>query len=96
MASDFAYREFFRVTAKNIASLLGALPRSVRNTVKRAASKDWREDAGAKADMKERRAELEGGLPMGYSLIYESKDGKLCLYQDRDGHLIAADTRKMV
>lgn len=95
MADSERWRAF-RVTAENLATLIGALPKSIINTVKRAAMKDWRKSRAIEIESAEKRAEIEGGLPMGYTLIYESKDGKLCLYQDRDGHLIAADARKFV
>ena len=81
-----------RITAENLAALLEALPRSIANTVRRMASTDWRERAKAKDEGE--AEEQAGALPMGFTLIYESKDGKLCLYQDRDGHLIAADSGK--
>lgn len=96
MASGNERWSAFRVTAGNIATLIGALPKSVYNTVKRAVMRDWRHDAAAESAAEERRAEIEGGLPMGYTLIYESKDGKLCLYQDKEGHLVAADATKLV
>ena len=31
-----------------------------------------------------------------FSLLYESRDGRLCLFQDADGHLVAVDASKLV
>ena len=96
MGFDTAGWQFIRVTAGNLATLFGALPKAVLNKVRQALAKDWRSGSSVEAEIEERRAELVNGMPMGYTLIYESKDGRLCLYQDREGHLVAADTSKFV
>ena len=33
--------------------------------------------------------------PSQFTLIYESRDGKLCLFQDKDGHLTAVRAEKL-
>lgn len=33
--------------------------------------------------------------PSQFTLVYESRDGKLCLFQDRDGHLTAVRAEKL-
>lgn len=33
-------------------------------------------------------------LPARFRRLYESRDGKLCLYEDEHGHLVAADASK--
>lgn len=40
----------------------------------------------------EERAELS---PATFTLVYESKDGKLCLFEDADGHLTAVRAAKL-
>ena len=33
--------------------------------------------------------------PARFSLIYESKDGRLCLFEDAEGHLTAVSAAKL-
>ncbi len=35
-------------------------------------------------------------IPGRFSLIYESEDGRLCLFEDAEGHLSAVDARRLV
>lgn len=38
----------------------------------------------------------QGELPLAqFSLVYVSKDGKLCLFEDADGHLTAVRADKL-
>ena len=35
-------------------------------------------------------------LPLArFTLVYESKDGKLCVFEDKDGHLTAVRAEKL-
>ncbi len=46
----------------------------------------------------ERAQTREGGAafpPAQFVLIYESRDGKLCLFEDSDGHLTAVRAEKL-
>lgn len=56
--------------------------------------------------IREARAKLEKRLldvsadavsagPSTFSLLYESRDGRLCLFQAEDGHLSAVDSSKL-
>ncbi len=35
-------------------------------------------------------------IPGRFSLLYESDDGRLCLFEDVEGHLSAVDARRLV
>ena len=35
-------------------------------------------------------------LPATFSLVYESSDGRLCLFEDASGHLNAVDASRLV
>ena len=64
---------------------------------KRAASEPG--IRAAKAALDERRAVAQGGpsphLLGAFELLYQSKDGRLCLFQARDGHLSSVDGLKL-
>ena len=42
----------------------------------------------------ERYTDKQRALLATFSLVYESKDGQFCLFEDKNGHLIAADARR--
>ena len=51
------------------------------------------------ADYEQRRAQLEKlqqHAPTGQVLVAQSRDGKVALFQDKDGHLTAVDASKLV
>lgn len=33
--------------------------------------------------------------PSQFSLVYESKDGRLCMFEDKDGHLTVVRAEKL-
>ncbi len=35
-------------------------------------------------------------VPATFALLYESKDGRLCTFEDKEGHLTSVDTSKLV
>lgn len=35
------------------------------------------------------------GAPADFSLLYESADGKLCVFETRDGHVSAVDAARL-
>lgn len=47
------------------------------------------------ARMREAAAESPADVPGAFSLLYESQDSRLCLFQTADGHLCAIDSAKL-
>ena len=43
----------------------------------------------------ENAGEPSGQTPASIKLIYESRDGKLCLFEDRDGHITAVRSARL-
>ena len=35
-------------------------------------------------------------VPATFALLYESKDGRLCTFEDKEGHLTSVDASKLV
>ena len=35
-------------------------------------------------------------VPATFALLYESKDGRLCTFEDKEGHLTSVDTSKLL
>ena len=54
--------------------------------------KDRRSQA---AQAHDRPLQAEGFPPGRFTLIYQSKDGKMCLFEDADGHLTAVRAEKL-
>ncbi len=40
-------------------------------------------------------APMQGGQFSQFKAVYESRDGKLCLFEDASGHLVAVDTERL-
>ena len=48
------------------------------------------------SDAQDKRAHEQSEFSLSrFTLIYESKDGKLCLFEDADGHLTAVRAEKL-
>lgn len=63
------------------------------------ASEPMAEEPAAAASAPEpspQQAQPAAPAPATFSLLYESSDGRLCTFEDADGHLTSVDARRFV
>lgn len=52
-------------------------------------------DAGNACDAGNAHAAHRPALPGAFQLLYQSRDGRLCLFESKEGHLSAIDAAKL-